>query len=213
MRISIVFVVLLAFCLPLQCLADDPGYQAFLESRELLATFHFQVNSDTLTASESKRVLDILPKLRDMQNAGRMIRIEGYASPEGDRATNLILSMHRARNVAEIIASNDLPAEITLTGYGDLLAARDKFSAERRVEVVAYQPPENLKKVKIAEIQDKTKRAVSMSAAIPEPMVTAVEPAKEPMIDALAIEQAIMEKIGAEPAQPSGTVSQVDKNY
>lgn len=52
-----------------------------------------------------------------------------------------------------------------------------------------------------------------MSAAIPEPMVTAVEPAKEPMIDALAIEQAIMEKIGAEPAQPSGTVSQVDKNY
>ncbi len=45
------------------------------------------------------------------------------------------------------------------------------------------------------------------------PGVTQIIPTMVPVIDALMIEQAIMDKIGAKPQAPSATVSQVDKDY
>ena len=45
------------------------------------------------------------------------------------------------------------------------------------------------------------------------PGVTQLTPVKAFTIDALMIEQAIMEKIGVEPLAPSGAVSQLDNNY
>ena len=43
--------------------------------------------------------------------------------------------------------------------------------------------------------------------------LTHVMPAEAPVIDALMIEQAIMEKIGTELLTPSGTVTQVNIDY
>lgn len=209
MRILIVSLTLLALCLPVPCLADDAAFKTFLSSRELLATFHFQVNSDRLAEVESKRIDALLPRLKDLQNTGYLIRVEGYASPGGDQAANLSLSLFRARNVAVIIEAKGLPAEVTLTGYGDLRAGNDTPAAERRVEIVAYRMPQIPKKVRIVEKLAKMKEKEAVAA---EDAVSFVLP-KEPIIDALAIEQAIMEKIGAEPAQPTVAVTRVDKNY
>ena len=51
------------------------------------------------------------------------------------------------------------------------------------------------------------------AAALDEaPGVTMVVP-QAPVIDALMIEQAIMEKIGVKPTVPSGSVSQIDVSY
>lgn len=209
MRVLIVFLTLLALCLPLPSLADDAVFRTFLSSRELLATFHFQVNSDRLTEVESKRIDALLPRLKDLQNNGYLIRVEGYASPGGDQAANLSLSLFRARNVAAIIEAKGLPAEITLTGYGDLRAGNDTPAAERRVEVVAYHMPRIPKKVRIVEKLTKMKER---GAAAAEDVVSFDSP-KEPIIDAMAIDQAIMEKIGVEPARPTVSVSRVDKNF
>ncbi len=207
MRLLIILIAMLAVHIPLSCLADDAALQAFLKSREVLATFHFQVNASTLSAAELDRVNSILPQIKQQLTAGRMIRVEGYASPEGDRAANLSLSLYRARNLAEIIAGKGLPAEITLTGYGDLLAVKGNNSAERRVEIVAYDQPKALKKIRFADRQEILKKAAAAPVK-PDLAIALVE--NEPMIDALAIEQAIMEKIGSGPVQPAATVTKLD---
>lgn len=206
MRFLIIISAVLAINLAQICWADDPSFGTFMKSRKVLATLHFQVNSDSLTSAELELVNALLPGIENQQKSGKLIRVEGFSSPEGDRADNLRLSLHRARNVADIISQKGLPAEVTLTGYGDLLSGTGDPAKERRVEIVAYDKPQNLRKVQIAELIERRKKTNSK----PVESVSVIEAPKEPIIDAWAIEQAIMEKIGTEPVQLAASVSKVD---
>lgn len=249
MRYSIFF--LLIFCLNVVPVlaANSTDFDSFIKSREVVATLYFQVNSDNLAAVEHQRILQIVSQLRQLQKAGRLIRVEGFSSPEGDQEANFQLSFFRARAVADIITSRGLPAEVTLTGYGDLQAKTDDAVKERRVEIASYIKPVGLKPIKIVE--DKHLRATkpditrvssgdnvidsfSVDQALKKkldernknladrqrmtdpsvsPGISQSSGAEAPIIDALTIEQAIMEKIGAVQPKPSGAVSRVDVDY
>lgn len=205
-RVLIFFLALICFTAPPVFCADRTGLDSFIKSREVVATLYFQANSDDLTKAERERIAGTISLLRKQQKEGRMIRVEGFSSPEGDAEVNFRLSFFRARAVADIIAGKGLPAEVTLTGYGGLHAKSDDPAEERRVEIVSYIKPAGLKRVKVANRQKKI--VPGLLAEISQ----ALQPEK-PVIDALAIEQAIMEKIGTEPVTPMGSVSQVDTGY
>lgn len=289
--------------------ADSNGFDAFIKSREVVATLYFNANAEELSKAEQGRLIATIQQLRQAQKNGRMIRVEGYSSKEGNQEKNFILSFFRARAVADIIESNGLPSEVSLTGFGDLRADSNDHAKERRVEIASYIKPGGIKKVKVAnkkqtsdptlnrsanlstdeqeidsyrvdqairrkiddrnrgiadkyELRDEVAPGLSQKidfstedldhsysqwrkAVAPgnsqklsrakniadddlkrgysklqksrggegSPGVTMVEPVQAPVIDALMIEQAIMEKIGVAPATPSGSVTQVSLDY
>jgi hypothetical protein len=172
--------------LPAFSLASNP-FDAFVKSREVVETLYFKVNAEELSKTDRERLASTAQQLRRIQNNGRMIRVEGFSSNEGDQEKNFILSFFRARSVADIIESMGLSTEVTLTGYGDLRADSDDHAKERRVEIVSYVMPVKVKKVKVA---DKNK-----SAAIPVPNRSANAANMDQEIDSYRVDQAIRSKI------------------
>jgi len=327
-RVLTLIVVMIFVSAPFVFAKSDTTFDEFVKSRKIVTTFYFQSNHEDLSNSERKRLSETINKLRELQNKGRMIRVEGFSSKEGDQEKNFHLSFFRARSVADLIKAKGLPAEVTLTGYGDLRATSNDPNKERRVEIASYLKPVGMKRIKVAE--EKTKSTISSELGVfqmpqndqeidsyrvdqairmkvndknndladknkliekelspglsqtekstndaddldrgysqwrrsvdpsfapklsqskesddkdmnrgysqtkdaadkdlnrgysqwrkssepgQSPGVTQVTPFKAPFIDALMIEQAIMEKIGSEPVAPSATVSQVDIGY
>ncbi len=127
------------------------SFETFVESREIVATLYFDSNAENLSTAERKRLTDTIQQLRNAQKSGRMIRVEGFSSPEGDQEKNFILSFFRARSVADIIEAEGLDSEISLTGYGDLKAGTNDHARERRVEIASYVKPVGMKKVKVVD--------------------------------------------------------------
>ena len=164
--------------------ANDTIFDDFIRSREIVATLYFQTNSDGISDIEKERLSGMIAEIRNLQNTGRMIRVEGFSSPGGDQEKNFYLSFFRARAVADIIEAEGLPEEIALTAYGDLRAKSEDPSKERRVEIASYIKPIITKKVEIAT---RKQRVVPVSA----PTITP----KEPEIDSYRIDQAIRSKI------------------
>lgn len=168
--------------------ADETSFDAFLKSREVVATLYFQANSEDLAAGERDRISDTISQLRKLQKNGRMIRVEGFSSRNGDKEANFRLSFFRARTVADIIEAKGLPAEITLTGYGDLLAESDNHSKERRVEIASYVKLASIKRIKVAD-RGSIKSPGSHSG------VTRAASSQELEIDSFTVDRAIRQKI------------------
>ena len=164
----------------------ETSFEEFLESREVVATFYFEKNSETLTPDELKRVSAALSELRGLQKSGRMLRVEGFSSPEGDREKNFELSFYRAKSVADVLDAGGLPSEVALTGYGDLKASLDDSNKERRVEIASYITPVGLKRVKIA------KNKAPKIATVPEMRYDLLEYQE---IDSYKVDQAIRRKV------------------
>lgn len=250
MRLIIHFLLFAAIMSPAFSAADDMGFDTFMQSRDVVATLYFPANSDKLATAEQERITATVHLLRKLQEEGRLIRVEGFSSREGSQEANFLLSIFRARNVADLIEAEGLPAEVTLTGYGDLLAKSVDPLKDRRVEIVSYAKPTGFKKVKFADKKDRVAPATVTGLSEPAPAadreidsltvdqaiknkladkqkqladkkfsLPIIAPgiskvtADEPIIDALTIEQAIMEKIGAVAPPPTGAVSQVGANY
>lgn len=187
MRIFLFLILTMGMlALPAFSLASNP-FDAFVKSREVVETLYFKVNAEELSKTDRERLTSTAQKLRQIQNNGRMIRVEGFSSNEGDQEKNFILSFFRARSVADIIESMGLSTEVTLTGYGDLRADSDDHAKERRVEIVSYVMPVKMKKNKVA---DKNK------SAIPAPNRSANTAHLDQEIDSYRVDQAIRSKIG-----------------
>ncbi len=162
------------------------SFDAFVKSREVVETLYFKVNAEDLSKTDRERLNSTARQLRQLQNSGRMIRVEGFSSNEGDQEKNFILSFFRARFVADIIESMGLSTEVTLTGYGDLRADSDDHAKERRVEIVSYVMPVKMKRIKVA---DKNKEAS------PAPNRSANTAHMDQEIDSYRVDQAIRSKI------------------
>lgn len=187
MRLLVIITLLIMFVVAPVFGMSDTSYEQFIKSREVVTTLYFQPNSESLTSAERKRVAESIDKLRDLQQNGRVIRVEGFSSPEGDQEKNFILSFFRARSVADLIEKKGLPAEVTLTGYGDLRAGSKKLEKERRVEIASYLKPAGMKRVKVAS----KKRSLRVTSA-----ETLEQPeAIEQDIDSYRVDQAIRRKI------------------
>jgi hypothetical protein len=188
--------------LPALSLASN-SFEAFVKSREVVETLYFKINADELSKSDKERLASTAQQLRQLQNNGRLIRVEGFSSNEGDQEKNFILSFFRARSVADIIESMGLSAEVALTGYGDLRADSDNHAKERRVEIVSYVMPAKMKKNKIA---NKSKRAV------PAPNRSANTANMDQEIDSYRVDQAIRSKIGNMNKEVTDKVDPDDEN-
>jgi hypothetical protein len=166
---------------------SEATFDAFIKSREVITTLYFQFNDEALSQGERKRLLGTIRKLRELQENGHLIRVEGFSSPEGDPEKNFHLSFFRARTVADLIESKGFPAEVTLTGYGDLRAGSGDPTKERRVEIASYLKPVRMRRVKVNGVKKHTKQR-------PELMTTTLMP-KDQDINSYKIDQAIRTKI------------------
>ena len=185
MQFLILFLTVICFFAPPAFGGDDAGFDSFIKSREVVATLYFQANSEDLSKGELERISDTISQLRKLQKSGRMIRVEGFSSSEGDKEVNFRLSFFRARTVADLIETKGLPAEVTLTGYGDLHARSDDPNKERRVEIASYIKPAGIKRIKVAD--NKTPISPDLGAV--------QSPAKDNGIDSYRVDQAIRSKL------------------
>lgn len=125
------------------CWADDTEQQlkSFLQSRKVINQVYFSVASSTLD-SESKMQLDsVVEQLRKLSDGGTLLRVEGFASPEGDEKKNVNLSMYRAMAVRNYLRDkHSLNLDLFLTGYGGT-AQEQRPGDARRVDIASYQQP------------------------------------------------------------------------
>jgi len=186
-RVLIIIAAFLCFNIPLAFGNSGTSFDKFIKSREIVTTVYFQSNNEELSSSERKRLSGTIGKLRELQKNGRMIRVEGFSSPEGDQEKNFSLSFFRARSVAVLIEAKGLPAEVALTGYGDLRASSDNPKQERRVEIASYLKPVGMKKIKVSDKNKQTPASSELGSLHFAPA--------EKVIDSYSVDQAIRNKI------------------
>jgi hypothetical protein len=187
LRMSLFLILTMGMlALPAFSLASNP-FDAFVKSREVVETIYFKANAEDLSKTDREHLASTAQQLRQLQNNGRLIRVEGFSSNEGDQEKNFILSFFRARSVADIIESMGLSTEVALTGYGDLQADSDDHAKERRVEIVSYVMPVKMKKIKVYDTN---------KGAIPVPNRSDNTTNMDQEIDSYRVDQAIRSKIG-----------------
>lgn len=133
-----------------------------------------------------------------------VVSIEGHTDDVGSEAYNQILSFKRAVAAATHLVLRDGfdPDRIFVKGHGESRPIGDNNSDEgraqnRRVELLILVP-EGYEHIRVQK-----------KIRFPEGDRSAQT--QKPLIDPLSIEQAIMDKTGAETAKPSGAFSQFDK--
>jgi outer membrane protein OmpA-like peptidoglycan-associated protein len=155
-------------------------------------------------SEEGRKSISLVAEELRKENKYFIISIEGHTDDVGSEAYNQTLSFKRAVAAATHIVLRDGfdPARIFVKGFGESRPIDNNDddagrARNRRVELLILVP-EGYEDIEIK--QEKPVIKGDDSALL-----------QEPVIDPLAIEQAIMEKTGAETAKPAGAFSQVDK--
>jgi hypothetical protein len=150
-------------------------------------------------SEEGRRSISLVAEEIRKDNKYFIISIEGHTDNVGSETYNQTISFKRAVAAATHLVLRDgfSPARLFVKGHGESRPIEDNASEEgralnRRVEFLILVP-EGFENVEI----DAHEKKVMLQ--------------KDPIIDPLAIEQAIMEKTGAETAVPMGAFSQSDK--
>lgn len=183
--------------------SEATDFDSFMKSREVVATLYFQASAEELSKAETEKLSGVIKQLRKTQENGRMIRVEGFSSPEGDQEKNFILSFFRARIVADFIEAKGLPSEVTLTGYGDLKASSNDPSRERRVEIASYAKPVGAKRIRIV----KTKEILA-----PELEQSTLVVPEDKDIDSYRLDQAIRRKINDKNGDIADRLDELDND-
>lgn len=168
----------------------------------------FSFNQWDLSEEGRKSISLVAEELRK-KDKYFIISIEGHTDDVGSEAYNQSLSFKRAVAAATHMVLRDGfdPARIFVKGYGESRPIDDNTSEEgrirnRRVEFLILVP-EGYENVMLEAHED---GAVAEMYSKNRDLLQ-----KGPVIDPLAIEQAIIEKTGAETARSVGAFSQVDK--
>ena len=119
----------------------------FMQDREIVTSIYFKSGKSLLTSSQHQQIESLKHKLQKQVRNGRLIRIEGFASPAGKVSDNLDLSMRRAIEVFTAVETLHLTDQIFLTGFGEKAPETAKMSEERRVDIVTYRASPELKKL------------------------------------------------------------------
>ena len=157
-------------------------------------------------SEEGRRSISLVAEEIRKENKFFIVSIEGHTDDVGSEGYNLTLSFRRAVAAAThmVIRDGFDPARIFVKGYGQSRPIADNTSDEgrsrnRRVELLILVP-EGYEHIEVESESNETIQGDS-SALLQ----------KGPTIDPLSIEQAIMEKTGAETAKPAGAFSQIDR--
>lgn len=195
-----------------------PLVERFLESRQVVSTVYFDDNSYLLSGEYQHQLELLVSTLKEEISRGRFIRVEGFASDEGRQIYSFKLSLQRAKSVLDFLQNQRGLPEIYLTGYGDLQAEGENPTDEWRVEVVSYA---NV--VDISMQRQPRPTEDYRGPAQPSPIsnkslldfkqgyMQAISKFDEPLIiDALAIEQVLAEKLDNLTRKPTGTFTQAE---
>ena len=116
--------------------------KSYLANREILCTADFAVNSTDLAPDARLRLSRCVPQLKQVDLTRKIIRIEGFASPDGDKLKNYRLSIERARAVESFLRlDHGVSLDHYITGYGPTEPAEISSAGTRRVEIVIYDNP------------------------------------------------------------------------
>lgn len=157
-------------------------------------------------SEEGRRSISLVAEELRKENKFFIVSIEGHTDDVGSEGYNQTLSFRRAVAAATHIVLRDGfdPARIFVKGYGETRPIADNTEDEgrarnRRVELLILVP-EGYEHIEVEPETNVTTQG-DASALLQ----------KGPTIDPLSIEQAIMEKTGAETAKPTGAFSQIDR--
>ena len=117
---------------------ETPLFKSFFEQRELVAAVSFEKGSCRLTDTAARELGSMVPRIREVSCAARLIRIEGFSGFEGSDEHNFRLSMNRANSVAQFLKRKGVPCLVGVSGYGDLHAGQNGTASDLRVEIAAY---------------------------------------------------------------------------
>jgi len=123
---------------------------SYLTNREILCTIDFAANSTHLSPDARILLSRHVPQLKQVDLNTKIIRIEGFASPEGDKEMNYRLSIERARAVESFLRlDHGVSLDQYITGYGPTVAAEIPAAGTRRVEIAIYDNPWNQQDVPV----------------------------------------------------------------
>ena len=116
---------------------------AKLALEQLQLEMLFKTNDSRLTAGGKDRLALLATFLN--RNEGLSVRIEGYADPRGDSASNMALSLARAERVAQQLRDAGVATNrMTVSAHGESQALADDgdtdaYALERRVHIALDQ--------------------------------------------------------------------------
>ncbi len=131
---------LMIFC-PLLLKAEQSlEINRFLASREVVGEVFFAYKTTELSTAAKQNIDKFVGVLLNYQQQGRLLRIEGFASPEGSKQSNSKLSLERALAVKDYLAEqHKLQVDVFLTGFGETEPAAGTLTGSRRVDIAVYE--------------------------------------------------------------------------
>ena len=116
--------------------------ESLLKQREVLCSVDFAPNSIRLSPAARNTLEQVVSSLKRFDFDAKMLRIEGFASPDGDKVKNFRLSIKRALAVERFLRVNHgVSLNNYVTGYGPTLPDNLAAAGTRRVEIAVYDNP------------------------------------------------------------------------
>jgi len=153
--ISLVLGAAFCFLLTLAPHSSARDIDAFFSSRQVLGTIYFPEGSTDLDKQGEAQILALLPRLRNLDPALKLVRVEGFSAVAGKDADGVTQAMLRAQAVWNFLHAKGAGTErYTLNGQ---LSGRGAGSQPPpdRAEIVVY---DNLLDIHPVEVDQLIKR-------------------------------------------------------
>lgn len=141
-----VFILLLAITSHTQGARTREVTQAeiekFLGDKEIICKIDFAVNSSELSTEAQKALSGVAARIKAVDLDKKMIRIEGFSSPDGNKLLNFRLSIDRARAVERFLRTkHGVSLEHYISGFGPTVQEGVPAAGTRSVQIVIYNNP------------------------------------------------------------------------
>lgn len=116
----------------------------FLASRDVVGVVYFDIGSAALKESAKSVIDNLVPQLRQIDLYTTLVRLEGFASPDGEMEANVEISMMRAKAVADYLQERyQMGLDYYLIGFGagDAPGENQLVEKLRKVEFALYENP------------------------------------------------------------------------
>ncbi|ALC16672.1 hypothetical protein DSOUD_1901 [Desulfuromonas soudanensis] len=146
MKLVAIFFVVFSLTTASGLQAESVSGQAenFLASRDVVGVVYFDIGSAALKESARSAIDKLVPQLRQVDLYKFLVRLEGFASPDGEMETNVEISMMRAKAVADYLQERyQMGLDYYLIGFGagDVPGGNQPVEKLRRVELALYENP------------------------------------------------------------------------
>ncbi|WP_305045620.1 hypothetical protein [Geoalkalibacter sp.] len=112
--------------------------ESFFASRQVMGTVYFARNSVALDEQGEAQVLALVPRLRNLDPAKKLVRIEGFSTASEAGEDGVTRAMLRAYAVNDMLRARGAGAE-RFSINGQVVGARaGQDSSAHRAEIVVY---------------------------------------------------------------------------